>query len=178
MHSIAITAGHKGYSEVVAGLGRRGRRRNLRGQRGRCTLEGERPPVLGLLRCNGEVVIQMVLNVQHVTIKPLITQTIAPEGLIYTDEYEIYDSLSKWGYQHKSVNHAAGENARDEDGAPCMASASMESTPTPSKVFGRYCALGCVGIVDFPKKRYPCIWAFSSSSTMFVAGAKRCSTRF
>jgi transposase-like protein len=101
---------------VVASLGRPGRRRKLRGKRGRGTLEGEKPPVLGLLQRNGEVVIQMVPNVQQVTIQPLITQTIAPGTLIYTDEYDIYDRLPAWGYPHKSVNHSAGEYARDEDG--------------------------------------------------------------
>ncbi len=111
-----ITAGHKGQPEVVASLGRKGRRRKLRGKRGRGTLEGEKPPVLGLLQRSGEVVIHMLPNVQHVTIQPIITKTIAPGTMIYTDEYDIYDSLPKWGYQHKSVNHAAGEYARDEDG--------------------------------------------------------------
>lgn len=83
-----------------------------------CTItrEGEKPPVLGMLQRSGEVVIQMVPNVQHVTIQPLIIKTIAPGSLVYTDEYDIYDSLPAWGYQHKSVNHAAGEFARDEDG--------------------------------------------------------------
>lgn len=113
---VYITAGHKGQPEVVAGLGRKGRRRKLRGKRGRGTLEGEKPPVLGMLQRNGEVVIQMVPNVQQVTIQPIITETIAPGSLIYTDEYDIYNSLPKWGYQHKSVNHSAGEYARDEDG--------------------------------------------------------------
>jgi transposase-like protein len=32
----------------------------LRGKRGRGTLEGEKPPVLGMLQRNGEVVIQML----------------------------------------------------------------------------------------------------------------------
>src|SRR5450759_265410 len=83
-----------------------------------CTItrEGEKPPVLGMLQRIGEVVIQMVPNVQHVTIQPLIIKTIAPGSLVYTDEYDIYDSLPAWGYQHKSVNHAGGEFARDEDG--------------------------------------------------------------
>jgi hypothetical protein len=36
--------------------------------------------------------------------------------MIITDEYDIYDSLPRWGYQHISVNHAAGEYAWDEDG--------------------------------------------------------------
>ena len=35
---------------------------------------------------------------------------------LYTDEYDIYNRLPEWGYLHKSVNHSAGEYARDEDG--------------------------------------------------------------
>lgn len=111
-----ITAGHKGQPEVVASLGRKGRRRKLRGRRGRGTLAGEKPPVLGMIQRNGEVVIQMLPNVQQVTIQPVITETIAPGTMIYTDEYDIYTRLPEWGYQHKSVNHGAGEYARDEDG--------------------------------------------------------------
>ncbi|MEJ2266419.1 MAG: transposase [Anaerolineales bacterium] len=94
---VYITAGHKGYPEVVARLGRQGRRRKLRGKRGRGTLEGEKPPVLGMLQRNGEVVIQMLPNVQQATIQPLITRTMAPGSLIYTDEYDIYDRLPAWG---------------------------------------------------------------------------------
>ena len=30
--------------------------------------------------------------------------------------YPIYDRLPAWGYAHKSVNHGAGEFARDDDG--------------------------------------------------------------
>ena len=101
---------------MVASLGRAGRRRKLRGKRGRGTLEGEKPPVLGMLQRDGDVVIQMVSNVQHVTIQPLITKTIAPGSLIYTDEYDIYARLEAWGYLHKTVNHGAGEYARDDDG--------------------------------------------------------------
>ena len=74
---------------MVAYLGRQGRRRKLRGKRGRGTLKGEKPPVLGMLQRNGEVVIRMLPNVQQVTIQPLITATVAPGSLIYTDEYDI-----------------------------------------------------------------------------------------
>ncbi len=41
---------------------------------------------------------------------------VAAGSLTYTDEYDIYDALPIWVYQHKSVNHAAGMHARDEDG--------------------------------------------------------------
>lgn len=111
-----MIAGHKGYPEVVARLGRPGRRRRLKGKRGRGTLAEEKPPILGILQRGGQVVIQMLENVQQTTIKPLLEQTIQPGSLIYTDEYNIYCRLTQWGYRHKTVNHAEGEYARDEDG--------------------------------------------------------------
>ena len=58
----------------------------------------------------------MLPNVQQMTIKPVLTQVIQPGSLLYTDEYDIYTCLEEWGYQHKTVNHSAGEYARDEDG--------------------------------------------------------------
>ena len=113
---VYIVAGHKGLPAEVAKAGREGRRRRLKGQRGRGTLAGEKPPVLGLLQRDGEVVIQMLPNVQQVTIQPVITKTVAPGSMLYTDEYDIYNRLPEWGYEHKCVNHSAGEYARDDDG--------------------------------------------------------------
>ena len=49
-------------------------------------------------------------------IAPLIRSTIATGTVVYTDEYDIYARLSQWGYGHRTVCHAAGEFARDEDG--------------------------------------------------------------
>src|SRR5215210_5883466 len=37
-------------------------------------------------------------------------------SLVHTDEYGVYARLEGWGYQHKTVCHARGEYARDEDG--------------------------------------------------------------
>jgi transposase-like protein len=113
---VYIVAGHKGNPAAVADKGRRGRRRRLKGQRGRGTLATEKPPVLGMLQRGGQVVIKMLENVQQKTIKPIIEQTIQADTLIYTDEYTIYARLQPWGYGHKTVNHSAGEYARDEDG--------------------------------------------------------------
>ena len=69
-----------------------------------------------MIQRTGEVVIRLLDNVQQATIKPLILQTIMPGTQIYTDEYNIYSRLASWGYSHKTVNHSAGEYARDEDG--------------------------------------------------------------
>ena len=113
---VYITAGHKGSPAIGASEKRKGRRPKLKGKRGRGTLAEAKPPILGMIQRSGEVVIQMLPNVQQVTIQPLMTKTIQPDSLVYTDEYNTYDRLEQWGYQHKSVNHSAGEYARDEDG--------------------------------------------------------------
>jgi transposase len=72
----------------------------LKGERGRGTLEKEKPPIFGMIQRTGEVVIRMLEDVKQVTIGPLIRKTRLPE----------------WGYTHRTVCHAAGEFARDDDG--------------------------------------------------------------
>jgi transposase-like protein len=111
-----LVAGHKGQPEKVRKAGRKARCRRLKGARGRGTLATEKPPIFGLIQRSGEVRIWMLENVQQVTIKPIILSSISPGTLIFTDEYNIYSHLEKWGFQHKMVNHCAGEYARDEDG--------------------------------------------------------------
>jgi transposase len=69
-----------------------------------------------MIQRGGEVVIRMLENVKQVTIGPLIKRTIAPGTEVYTDEYDIYARLPEWGYTHRTVCHATGEFARDEDG--------------------------------------------------------------
>ncbi len=69
-----------------------------------------------MIERGGELVIRMLENVQQVTIQPLLTTTVAPGSLVYTDEYDIYARLEPWGYEHQTVCHSAGEYARDEDG--------------------------------------------------------------
>ena len=58
----------------------------------------------------------MPTNVQQTTIKPVITGAVAEGALVHTDEYNVYARLPAWGYRHKTVCHARGEYARDEDG--------------------------------------------------------------
>lgn len=113
---VYIVAGHKGQTSAVQAKGRPPRRNRLKAKRGRGTLAGEKPPVLGMVQRNGQVVIRMVANVQQKTIQPLIEATIQAGATLYTDEYTIYGRLDEWGYAHKSVNHSQGEYARDEDG--------------------------------------------------------------
>ena len=69
-----------------------------------------------MIQRTGEVVLRMLADVKQATIGPLIKETIIPGTVVYTDEYDIYARLTQWGFVHRTVCHAAGEFARDEDG--------------------------------------------------------------
>ena len=88
----------------------------MRAAPGRGTLVKEEPPILGLLRRGGAVAVRMLADVRQVTIRPVIEATVARGTLVHTDEYGVYARLEAWGYGHKTVCHARGEYARDEDG--------------------------------------------------------------
>ena len=88
----------------------------MKGERGRGTLEKEKPPIFGMIQRTGLIVIRMMADVKPATIAPLIRRTIANGTVVYTDEYDIYSRLEEWGYSHRTVCHAAGEFAREEDG--------------------------------------------------------------
>ena len=57
----------------------------------------------------------MLADVRQKTVQPIIAAAVAKDTLIHTDEYKVYARLPAWGYQHKTVCHARGEYARDED---------------------------------------------------------------
>ena len=73
-------------------------------------------PVFGLLCRGGQVRLFVLRNVQTETIQPIVYQMVERGARVYTDSYCIYHFLSRDGYQHKAVNHGAGEYALDLDG--------------------------------------------------------------
>jgi transposase len=95
--------------------GRAGRRRRLKGKRGRGTLTKEKPPSFGMSQRTGAVVIRMLENVQQVTIGPLIEGIMAKESVVDTHEYDTSSRLNDWRYNHETVCHEAGKCACDED---------------------------------------------------------------
>ncbi len=113
---VYVRAGHKGIPEAVKKEGRQGRRRALRGKRGRGTPATEKPPVFGMIQRTGELLIRMMENVRQTSVQPIIPAAVEPGTRICTDEYAIYSRLKEWGCRHKTVNHGIGEYARDEDG--------------------------------------------------------------
>ena len=58
----------------------------------------------------------MLADVRQATIRPVIEATVAEGALVHTGEYDVYARLGERGYGHKTVCHARGEYARDEDG--------------------------------------------------------------
>jgi transposase len=69
-----------------------------------------------MIERGGQVVIRMLADVKQKTIWPPVRTTIAPGTVVFTDEYDIYARLPQWGDTHRTVCHAAGEFARDDDG--------------------------------------------------------------
>jgi transposase-like protein len=47
---------------------------------------------------------------------PIIEASVGHGSPLHTAEYDIHARLEAWGYEHKTVCHARGEYARDEDG--------------------------------------------------------------
>ena len=61
----------------------------MKGERGRGTLEKEKPPIFGMIQRTGLIVIRMLADVKHATIAPLIRRSIANGTGVSTDEYDI-----------------------------------------------------------------------------------------
>jgi hypothetical protein len=62
-----------------------------------------------MIQRGGDVVMRMLENVQHVTIKPLIQATRALGTGVSTDAYDLDSRVAPWGDEHESVCHSRGE---------------------------------------------------------------------
>src|SRR4051812_50181114 len=122
-----------------------------------------------MIQRSGMVVIRMLENVQQVTIAPLIRATIATGTVVYTDEYDIYARLSRWGYGHRTVCHAAGEFARDEDG-----DGFCEVHVNTIEGFWSLLRSWLRPHRGSRKRNCRCTWGSSSSFTTSGSGARRC----
>jgi len=163
-----MVAGHKGHPEVVAQQGRAGRRRRLKGARGRGTLDAEQPPVFGMLQGGGEVVLHILANVQQTTIQPIRKATIQAGSLVFTDEYDL-DARLKRGATFTKRSIIARANTPQMT----MATAFAKYMSILWKASGRFCGRGCVLIAAFLKNSSHCIWPSLSSSIPYDGAVKR-----
>ncbi len=80
---------------------------------------------------------------------------VSQDCVIHTDEYDIYARLEDWGYGHKTVCHAHGEYARDDDDGFCEVHVN-----TPSKASDRCCAPGCAPHRGISQEKLPAYLVF------------------
>jgi transposase len=86
------------------------------GRRGRDPKSNKTVVFAMLDRESGEVISRVVPNSKARTLKPIIAANVRKGTRIHSDEWSGYRRLDKWGYEHSTVNHAAGEYA-NEDGS-------------------------------------------------------------
>jgi transposase-like protein len=69
--------------------------------------------VLGMRQEDGRTVAMPIEEVDKSTVHPLIYQRVAIGSTLHTDEARAYSGLSGEVFEHETINHSAGEYARD-----------------------------------------------------------------
>jgi hypothetical protein len=127
------SAGSKGLAREVERREREPRQRGLQ-LRGRATAARGRPPLLGLVQRRDKtdqdapaapVSLAMLENVRTATSKPIITAKVNAGAQCFPDEYTI-DHFTNADYDHRTVNHGAGEDARRAPDGTCVHCNTME----------------------------------------------------
>ena len=67
-------------------------------------------------RDSGRACLHVVRNSDRRTLEGLVQATTAAGAMLNTDEWRAYGRVSELGRGHVTVNHGAGEWARDDDG--------------------------------------------------------------
>jgi transposase-like protein len=115
--SILILSTAIRHSAALASMSRLTRRclagRRSGGKRGRGA--PNKIAVLGMLERDRDVMTRIVANVKRVTLEPHIVETIIPGSTVSTDELRSYARLTRFGYDHESVNHASDEFVRGKN---------------------------------------------------------------
>ena len=92
-------------------------RRRANKQRGRGTMENDRPPILGVVgRESGQIRLRVCDNTQQATIQPQVEDRTKADTTLYTDECSAYNHIAETGRSHATVCHSQKEWARDDDG--------------------------------------------------------------
>jgi len=93
-----IFSGQVEVDETYVGGARRGKRG--RGAEGKVA-------VIGVVQRQGKVFATAVPNVKRSTIVPFVTSHVAPDAVLYTDEFPSYDHITRFGYKHRRIQHSA-----------------------------------------------------------------------
>lgn len=68
--------------------------------------------VVGIVQRKGNVKAQAVENVRAATIKPILQENIEQGSELITDEFRSYNKSTVYGFDHKTIRHAAKEYVR------------------------------------------------------------------
>jgi transposase len=101
----------------IGGTRKFGKGRPMRGDK-------KKIAVVGIVQRQGRVVAKVVPDVTKRSIYPLIRKHVAPESVIYTDEYKTYHGIPQIklrgrkggtiaGYKHFTIKHSAGSYVKD-----------------------------------------------------------------
>jgi transposase-like protein len=127
------SAGSTGLPREVERCERAPRPRGMQ-LRGRATAETGRPPILGLVQRRdkaeqdapaAQVYLEVLEHVRTATLKPIIAAKVKGGTQFFTDEYTI-DHFTEADYDHRTVNHGAGEYARRDPDGTCVHGNTME----------------------------------------------------
>lgn len=80
------------------------------GKRGRGA-EGK-TKVIGAVQRNGKVIARVIPDVKRHTLIPFMINKVSPEATLYTDTFPHYDHMTRMGYKHLRIEHAAKEYVR------------------------------------------------------------------
>jgi len=74
-------------------------------KQGRPSVGSKKTAVFGIVQRKGKVAAVTVENVKAISVMPHITERILTGSTVYTDEYNLYKRLSKFGYKHQHIKH-------------------------------------------------------------------------
>ena len=80
--------------------------KNKGGKRGRGS--ENKTPVVGLVQRQGKIKAFVVSDTKSSTVLPIVNTIIEKGSKVFTDEYPVYDRLTRMGYDHKRVTHSKG----------------------------------------------------------------------
>ncbi len=92
-------------------------RRRANKQRGKGTMENDRPPIVGFIgRETDQIRLEVCDNTQIKTIQPEVVRNTKKQATLNTDESSAYNQVIDWNKAHPTVCHGKKEWARDDDG--------------------------------------------------------------
>ncbi len=87
--------------------------RRVRGKQGRGA--SGKTPIVGLLKRNGKVFVEVVKDCSRKELLPVIKGQVMEDSTVYTNGWKAYDSLVREGYKHHRVHHHKDEFARGKN---------------------------------------------------------------